>query len=39
MAGALHGYLQIFGGYGQSMVDDDRRQTKTGPGVTIAGWR
>jgi len=39
MKGALHGYLQIFGGYGESLVDDNLRRTKVGLGVTIAGWR
>ena len=37
--GVLHGYLQVFGGYGESMVDYNLRQNKVGLGVTIAGWR
>ena len=39
LAGALHGYLQVFSGYGESMIDYNLRQTKAGLGVTIAGWR
>ena len=39
LTGALHGHLQIFSGYGESMVDYNVRQTKVGLGVTIAGWR
>jgi phospholipase A1 len=39
LAGALHGYLQVFNGHGESLVDYNLRQTKVGLGVTIAGWR
>lgn len=39
LAGAMHGYLQLFSGYGESLVDYNLRQTKAGLGVTIAGWR
>ncbi|MFT3663458.1 phospholipase A [Piscinibacter sp.] len=39
LAGALHGQLQIFSGYGESLIDYNLRQTKAGLGVTIAGWR
>lgn len=39
LTGVLHGYLQVFSGYGESMVDYNLRQTKVGLGVTIAGWR
>lgn len=39
LTGALHGYLQVFSGYGESLVDYNLKQTKLGLGVTIAGWR
>lgn len=39
LAGALHGQLQLFSGYGESLIDYNLRQTKVGLGVTIAGWR
>ncbi len=39
LTGALHGYLQVFSGHGESLVDYNLSQTKIGLGVTIAGWR
>ena len=39
LSGALHGYLQVFSGYGESLVDYNLRQTKLGLGVAIAGWQ
>lgn len=39
LAGALHGQLQLFSGYGESLIDYNLRQNKAGLGVTIAGWR
>ncbi len=39
LAGALHGQLQLYSGYGESLIDYNLRQTKAGLGVTIAGWR
>jgi phospholipase A1/A2 len=39
LSGALHGYLQVFGGHGESLVDYNLRQTKIGLGVAIAGWQ
>lgn len=38
-SGALHGYVQVFSGQGESLVDYNVRQTKLGLGLTIAGWR
>jgi phospholipase A1/A2 len=39
LRGALHGWLQLFSGQGESLVDYNLRQNKIGIGVTIAGWR
>ncbi len=39
LSGVLHGHLQWFSGYGESMVDYNIRQNRIGLGVTIAGWR
>ncbi|WP_298825803.1 phospholipase A [uncultured Piscinibacter sp.] len=39
LADAMHGYFQLFGGYGESLIDYNLRQTKAGLGITIAGWR
>lgn len=39
LTGALHGYLQVFSGQGESLIDYNFRHTRWGLGVTIAGWR
>ena len=39
LSGSLHGFLQVFSGYGESMIDYNLKQTKVGLGVTIVGWR
>ena len=38
ISGSLQGYLQVFSGHGESLVDYNLRQTKLGLGVAIAGW-
>jgi len=35
----LHGQLQLFNGYAESMIDYNVRQTRIGFGFTIAGWQ
>jgi phospholipase A1 len=37
--GALHAYVQWFGGYGESMIDYNHRQSRLGVGVSIVEWR
>lgn len=39
IAGVLHGYLQLFHGHGESLIDYNQRQSRLGLGVSIAGWR
>lgn len=36
--GALRGYLQIFDGYGESMIDYNHRSTYVGLGVSMVNW-
>jgi phospholipase A1 len=38
LAGRLLGFVQVFGGYGESMIDYNIRQTRVGLGFALAGW-
>jgi phospholipase A1 len=39
LAGVLHGFVQWFSGYGESLIDYNHRANKVGVGISIAGWR
>lgn len=37
--GPLKGYVQVFSGHGESLIDYNLRQTKLGVGFAMVGWR
>jgi phospholipase A1 len=34
----VRGYVQVFSGYGESMVDYNWKQTTVGAGISLADW-
>jgi phospholipase A1 len=39
LAGQLHAYVQLFSGYGDSLIDYNFRQTRLGLGFSLVEWR
>lgn len=38
LSSQMKGYLQIFDGYGESLIDYDQRTTRLGAGILLADW-
>jgi len=38
LTGKMKGYLQVFDGYGESLIDYDHRNTRVGAGILLADW-
>jgi phospholipase A1 len=38
MSSKIKGYLQVFDGYGESLIDYDHRATRVGAGILLADW-
>lgn len=38
LTGKIKGYLQLFEGYGESLIDYDHRVTRAGVGILLADW-
>jgi phospholipase A1 len=38
LTGTIKGYLQLFEGYGESLIDYDHRVTRAGVGILLADW-